>query len=244
MLNLKALSKINLEKFQDLIKSVIEHMELADDEYDRFFRPNERPYYLIISKESFRKKGLSDSEVLGILYKIEKEGSDLLQLVPHSDAPELYFPINIEKMSKDNWFIATKNKKDLTKFLLSITKLLKDTPPRLKNIKYYTKKNLCYLRISDKDVKIGKTNTRKCKLLESLSVYVGVAKSIDVVFGDIQLVKDRGNTLLWNGYLSKENRKIIITNTIKEIQRRLAQEGLAGKLKFHRANNLIWIDIC
>lgn len=108
--------------------------------------------------------------------------------------------------------------------------------------KYLEEGRKCYLKIEDKQIEIGKISTRKCKLLKCLFKPFGKAKTIDIVFGDIQLPKDRNNQRLWSEYLGRSNKETIIRTTGKEIQRTLSQKRSKRSLIFHVKNREVWLE--
>ena len=65
-------------------------------------------------------------------------------------------------------------------------------------VKYITKDNLCFLQINNREIKIGNANSRKCKLLKCLMNPFGIAKTVEIIFGEIQLPKDKNNQNLWS----------------------------------------------
>jgi hypothetical protein len=110
-------------------------------------------------------------------------------------------------------------------------------------LQYVTKENVCYIKTQDKEIKIGKVTTRKCKLLKCLFEPIGTAKTIDTVFGDIQMSKDANNQRLWDGYLGKRIKISIIRTTGKEIQRIFSKNKIKTKIIFHIKDKMIWMEI-
>lgn len=111
-------------------------------------------------------------------------------------------------------------------------------------MKYLEKETKCYLSgATKKEIEIGRINTRKCKLFKSLFNPLGIAKTIDTVFGDIQLPKDGRNQEIWNEYLGKRGKESIIRNTWKEIQRILSKHNSKKNLILHLKNRKVWLDI-
>lgn len=123
---------------------------------------------------------------------------------------------------------------------------IKQVKEKIENLKYLGKEKDCYLEIKKKKIKIGKTNTRKCKLLKCLlSDAPGVARTLDIVFGDIQIPKDRGDSTVWDEYLGRNKKKSIIINTTKEIKRIInnTKDKPKNHLIFHIKNNRIWVEL-
>lgn len=151
----------------------------------------------------------------------------------------------VEKLSDNiNLEIVGVNVKNLikckNKWKENESKSLQDT----EKVKYIEKGEKCYLvGVTDKEIGIGKINTRKCKLLKCLFNPFGVAKLIDVAFGNIQLLKDRTNPDLWDEYLGEGRRVSIIKTTAKEIQRILSRYKSKRRLKFHIKDRKIWLEI-
>ena len=83
-------------------------------------------------------------------------------------------------------------------------------------------------------IKIGGIKTRKFMLLKALSDPLGVAKTIEVVFENITIPKDKNDSTLNDIYLSLEKQRNLIEYTIKELQK---IKELKGKVKLEFINN-------
>ncbi len=90
---------------------------------------------------------------------------------------------------------------------------------------------------------IGGIETRHFRLLQCLLEPFGVAKTINAVFDSIKLLRDEKDSIL-SGYdeqMIKSRKVTLISNSIKELQKR---NKLEGKLffKWDSGKNKIWIE--
>ena len=99
-----------------------------------------------------------------------------------------------------------------------------------------------YLAIKGKTIKIGALGTRQYRLIKYLITPFGVSKTMDSVFDQIRLSKDRENSKLLNTITSKATREEIIRQTVKEIQRILSNNGVKKVLKFNFKNNNVKVE--
>lgn len=152
-----------------------------------------------------------------------------------------------QKLLKDIFEETKKKLQSLRKVKEELTKKIQEKEffnEKLKEeIKFTTKENACYLKEGDKEIKIGKLNTRKCKLLECLFNPLGTAKTVDVVCGDIHLNKDNQNRELYDEYGGKTKKESIIRTTGKEIQRILSSKKSKYSLAFHIQDRRVWLTI-
>ncbi len=104
------------------------------------------------------------------------------------------------------------------------------------------KDGIGYLTIKNKVIKIGAVGIRKYKLLKCLITPFGVPKTMDAVFDQIRLSKDRRNEALLNSITSKAAREEIVKNTVKEVQRILSNNGFKKILKFSFGNETMKVE--
>lgn len=97
-------------------------------------------------------------------------------------------------------------------------------------------KGIGYLKLykQGKKIKIGNIKTRKFKLLKALSDPLEVAKTINIVFNQISLPKDKNDSSLADAYLSIDRQRNLIEYTVKELQK---IDDLTGKIKIKYENN-------
>jgi hypothetical protein len=104
------------------------------------------------------------------------------------------------------------------------------------NPKLVTQNGVGYLKFSnqDKKIKIGGIGTRKYRLLEILIEPLGVARTIESIFENIGISRDKVDSRLRDTYLSKERKREIIEYAMKELQK---IEGLKSRVKLGFSNN-------
>jgi len=245
MLNLSKLSQETLIKFQKVIEIIFEQIDLLGNSRSRF-----EP--IKISVKKFKQKGLFYDEVQIILKRLGKEQYNIKQVSndfdirPRFISRAIMMPGATPKANtrSDYFYLMVYNTDKLTSLLYSIktTKNVNQKRIESKKVKYITEEGHCYLKTSKKNIKIGKINTRKCKLLQCLSSPLGIAQTIDTVFGKIQLPKDEQNKELWSEYLGRGKKEPIIKTTGKEIQRILSKKKAGVSLSLHVENRMAWIE--
>ncbi len=89
--------------------------------------------------------------------------------------------------------------------------------------------NMGYLKFykQGQKIKIGKTTSRKYRLLDCLIYPLGVAKTTDGIFDSIKISKDALDTDLTDAYVAHSKKQDIIEFTMKELQK---IDGLKGKI--------------
>ncbi len=91
-------------------------------------------------------------------------------------------------------------------------------------------------------IKIGKTGTRKYRLLEVLLEPLGAAKTIEAIFDAIRVSRDESDSRLMDGYLAQPRKMELIEYAMKELQK---TDGLRGKIKLNLSANRrsAWLTI-
>ena len=204
---------------------IIEKFKLRERKF-RAGSPPEKPHALEVEDNPIAAYKRYEEDLAAYHYEKASEGD--ISLVAVID----YIPSKIEDFAKKSGLQINEGE------------VRHATQTRRFLLQYIEEENYCFLKTSDKTVKIGKASTRKCRLLKSL-LYprIGTAKTIETVLEEIQLLKDRNNRELWNEYLEKGKKEQIIRTTAKEIQRILNQKRLREKLVFHIQNRKVWIEI-
>lgn len=102
--------------------------------------------------------------------------------------------------------------------------------------KFFCKKGYCFIKFGNKPkIKIAKEDTYQCRLLNILFAESGLRRSAESIFENIKY-KDKFDSK--NSYEKKE----IISNAIKEIQRKLKDKGLGRRIKFNIKENSVWLN--
>lgn len=96
--------------------------------------------------------------------------------------------------------------------------------------------NMGYLKFykQGQKIKIGKTTSRKYRLLDCLIYPLGVAKTTDGIFDSIKISKDALDTDLTDAYVAHSKKQDIIEFTMKELQK---IDGLKGKISLEWQQN-------
>ncbi|GMX58509.1 MAG: hypothetical protein MCSN_1630 [Candidatus Microsyncoccus archaeolyticus] len=91
-------------------------------------------------------------------------------------------------------------------------------------------------------IEIGKTDTRKYRLLLCLLDTLGSARTIDSVFEAIKISRDKSDARLNDSYLSSNKKLEVIQFTMKELQK---IKGLTGKitLEFPHGNRTVLLKL-
>ena len=219
---------LNLEKMKKIIDIFAEQAEITPT--------FESDGVLSIPHSKFTESGLLLSDVLDILHLFEDINFMILSKFPVSKKDSISLVLPLHGLFAKNFH----------NFKKSLEVVIKNKY-RLKNaiqtrLKYIEEEGKCFLEENNKKMLIGKTNSRKCRLLNCLFDQFGVARTLDVVFGNIQLPKDRKHSGLWNDYLGRRQRETIIRTTGKEIQRIISKNKLKKGLEFHVKDNMVWLE--
>lgn len=128
----------------------------------------------------------------------------------------------------------------VAKIIFCPLKLIEYFKIKKSKISFSCKNGYCFIKFSNKPViKIAGIATRQCKLLKVLFAEAMLQRQmgIESVFEEIKLKKDENR-----GFLSYSNKKEIISNTIKEIQRILKAKGHGRKIKFSLTDRTVYMN--
>jgi hypothetical protein len=231
------------EYFDFYIKQFIgDNLSQDDSNYLRFENQQQKTLEML---SDYRTKYGND-----FVLKYEPSGSEFSP--EHDIYLFIHSIIALEKLGKikveKGWFyddVAPDKQTNTYKIKLSIT------GPEAKEAKH--KKLDPVLKVEDgigyfkfykegQKIEIGKTDTRKYRLLLCLLDTLGSARTIDSVFETIKISRDKSDARLNDSYLSSNKKLEVIQFTMKELQK---IKGLTGKitLEFPHDNRTVLLKL-